>query len=666
MVTRLARIFLLAWVLLFSLSAGAGGDAVGHALPTPGVFMPALHASAIGRQFDSAQAALQDYRAGRFEALPSNLGRGYRKDDVWLAFDLDKHTQPDGLYVLEVAPAFLDRVSAFLVSGNGEILALGQAGDQVPQDQNGLPSFKPAFVLPPQPTGARTVLLHIETSSTQSAIVSLYRMEDFVAQSATQGVVFGTVFAISIFILLMSAGLYALQRNNTYLFWFGYVSSTTGLWLCIDGVGYRYFPIQDLALLNAASSVLGALSMAFALLLVTRLFDFKRIARLLHRVLVYWAWFLILATLGGLMVNTLFVPGSLYLVTMPLLLVCVVLIVVQIAQGDRQSRLYGVPFIGFVSFSVYNLMANFGWVTYSFTSLYGWQIAGVLNLVSLQLAFLDQARRKDLQYKAEHNYFLKLLAHKNAELEERVSARTHDLQQALEQVSRSEAEQRQLLSMASHEFRTPAAVIKASLDSLQYLQAQIPPEVSQRLENMRLASQRMVGLANDLISQDRLQNRDLDPTNKQRIDLCELVQETCSMFTREPWLQIQLPPGPIWMDADPALIRIALNNLILNAQRHAQGEERGVSVRIADTDEGYILLQVLDQGPGIAAADRARVFERFVSGSTGSSAVHSSGLGLSIVQNIARSHAGSVYVGDNHPKGSIFTLRLPTRTRSGA
>lgn len=623
----------------------------------------ALHASPRGSQFATAEEALAAYRAGQFEPLEANLGRGYRKDAVWLAFELDASESLTGTQIIEVAPAFLDSIGAYLASQDGDILSLGQAGDQIAQHQTDLASFKPAFVLPRDRAGLNTVLLHIQSTSTQAAIVSLYSMETFIAESVKEGIVLGTVFALSIFIALMTTGLYVLQRKNIYLYWLGYVTTTTALWLCIDGVAYRYFPISNLTYLNVAASVLGSLSLAFAVLLLTNLFDFKRLSLLLHRVLVYWAWLLVFATILGLMLDTLFVPGQFYLFSMPLLMLGSGLIVVQAVRGDRQSRVFGLPFIGFAAFSIYNLMANFGWVAYSFTSLYGWQFAGVLNLIALQLAFLDQARRKELEYKLEHSHFLEVLAQKNAELEERVSVRTQALQEALEHVSSSESEQRQLLSMASHEFRTPAAIIKASLDSLQLLKSHIPPEVAQRLNNMRLASQQLVGLANDLISQDRLRNREQDPSSKQRIDLCELTKETCRIYTQDQWLTSSLPPEHIWIDADPALLRIAINNLILNAQRHAQGEDLGVTVHLVVAG-GDVLLQVGDQGPGIPAIDRVRVFERFFVRTTNHDSARSSGLGLSIVQTIAHSHGGSVYVEDNHPRGSLFTLRLPIKARA--
>lgn len=662
MVTRLSHLFLMLCVLLLASPALAHEVQRPHG-HTSGEFTVPLQASPQGSQFSTVQTALEAYRAGQFETLAANLGRGYRKDEVWLGFDLDMRELQDALYILEVAPAFLDRISAYLVSEEGAIRTLGQAGDQVPQNQTRLASFKPAFVLPRLNSGRYTVMLHIQTSSTQAAIVSMYRMESFVAQSAMEGMVLGTVFAIGLFIALMTLGLYALERHPTYLFWLGYVGTTTALWFCIDGVAYRFIHFDNLAVLNVATSVLGALSLAFAMLLLTHLFNFKRSSVLLHRFLVYWAWMLILVTFTGLILDTLFVPGQLYLLSTPLLVLGAILIAVQALRGNRQSQLYGLPFIGFIGFSLYNLMANLGWATYSFGSLYGWQIAGVLNLISLQLAFLDQARKKDALYKTEHNYFLKLLAQKNTELEERVTARTQDLQEALEQVRRSESEQRQLLSMASHEFRTPAAVIKASLDSLKFLQSKIPPEVSQRLDNMRLASQRLVGLANDLINQDRLQNRALDPTNKQRIDLCKLAQETCSLYTDGTWLTLHAPSSPLWIDADPALLKIALHNLILNAQRHAQGEERGVSVKLSDAD-GHALLQVIDHGPGVPAANKTRIFERFFSGDSANASPHGSGLGLSIVQNIARSHGGNTLVEDNLPCGSIFTISLPSKARA--
>lgn len=144
-----------------------------HTLPLHG----RLQASPADTILETPEAALQAYRDGRFEILPEHLGRGYRRAPVWLALDIDLQALGQESAVLEVAPAFLDKVTAYLAQNGQPLRLLGRAGDQVPVADTPLQGLKPAFLLQPPHKGRATVLLLIETTSTQAAIVSLRRLQ---------------------------------------------------------------------------------------------------------------------------------------------------------------------------------------------------------------------------------------------------------------------------------------------------------------------------------------------------------------------------------------------------------------------------------------------------------------------------------------------------------
>ena len=231
------------------------------------------------------------------------------------------------------------------------------------------------------------------------------------------------------------------------------------------------------------------------------------------------------------------------------------------------------------------------------------------------------------------------------------------LAQALTHVERAESEQRQLLSMASHEFRTPAAMIKASLDSLLILNDLIPPEVAQRLDNIRKASQRLIKLANSLISHDRLQERALKPL-KQMIDLGQLVRDVINTYPSSDAVKVELPAHPVSLHADAALLDIALHNLLNNALRYhdALGLPICISIKEGhDNASRWLELRVADQGTGVADDEKEKIFQRFYSTKGGDS----DGLGLSIVQTIAQAHDGTACVMDNLPQGAVFVITLP-------
>jgi two-component system, sensor histidine kinase LadS len=109
----------------------------------------------------------------------------------------------------------------------------------------------------------------------------------------------------------------------------------------------------------------------------------------------------------------------------------------------------------------------------------------------------------------------------------------------LQQLAQSEASERELLRLAAHEFRTPAAIVKASVDSLALLDKDLPPEVVRRHHNIRLAVDRMTDLAGKLITRDRFQNAATAP-QKELLSLSVLVENAVSHYPPETPLRLTL------------------------------------------------------------------------------------------------------------------------------
>lgn len=227
------------------------------------------------------------------------------------------------------------------------------------------------------------------------------------------------------------------------------------------------------------------------------------------------------------------------------------------------------------------------------------------------------------------------------------------LQTTLGSLQKAESDQRELLAVASHEFRTPAAMIKSSLDSLRFIRHQIPDEVLTRLDNIRAASTRLMDLANTLIADDRLLAKSMSPV-LESLDIGSLIIETTAAYSAEHRLDVRLPPASPRVSGDPALLRIALHNLIDNAFAHNAAATDPVSVELVVTD-GFAAIYIGDTGPGIPDALKEKVFERHFS----AHGELTKGIGLSIVRAVANSHHGNVQVEDNQPQGATLVLRLP-------
>lgn len=223
----------------------------------------------------------------------------------------------------------------------------------------------------------------------------------------------------------------------------------------------------------------------------------------------------------------------------------------------------------------------------------------------------------------------------------------------LEQRSDDESRWRNLLALASHEFRTPAAQIKMSLDSLRIQADGIPPEIARRLENIDAAAQRLTRLSNTLLTQERLDDPAL-VARESNLDLSVLLRESLDAYRAGARIELDLPALPVRVGGDPTQLRIAVQNLVDNALEHGGQDGGPIRVFLRQTSQS-IEIGVADAGPGIADEHKPHVFDRFRSQRGG----FARGLGLSIVATIARNHGGDALVRDNVPRGTVISIRLP-------
>lgn len=635
-----------------------------------------LHASLSGASPATPEEALTRYRSGGFEPLPAYLGRGYRQESVWLGFDMDVRADAPRIVIVDVGPAYLDEVRAYQINAAGVITPLGRAGDQVPPDEIFMRGLRPAFAI--RPADGSTVLLEIRTSSTQAAIVKLHAGARYPALQSAESLLFGVVLAISVVMALGALALYRLFRDRAYLVWMAYVLLTGTHFMALDGVISLYADWDDRSLLNLTTNVNSVLLFATGALLLTRLFQFEQIHPWLDRLFSGWAVVMVVPLLAIPFLGA-WVVGVLGSLGLPLYVLGIVLTCVQIVRGNRASRLYGPVFILHLFASLLNILAILGLWPFSDFTLYAWQLTSLLNLLSLQVSMFMRMREQLAETARQRRHFVQALNSKNAELEHQVAERTASLAQALRDVQQAESEQRQLLSMASHEFRTPAAMIKTSLDSLRFLASQIPVDVAQRLRNIEHASTRMIDLSNSLINQDRLRELALRP-NLAAVDLRELMADVVARYGHDPASasRVLMEPSSASLEAvlttvraDAALISIALHNLIDNALQHAGRVDVAAAadsaIRVSlDVQAEHVELRVADRGPGIPDGEKAKIFERFYSLAKRRAAkpsspgrIYGDGLGLSIVHAIARAHGGAAYAADNPGGGAVLGVCLP-------
>jgi two-component system OmpR family sensor kinase len=237
------------------------------------------------------------------------------------------------------------------------------------------------------------------------------------------------------------------------------------------------------------------------------------------------------------------------------------------------------------------------------------------------------------------------------------------LAEQLAQEQRLALQQRNFVSMASHEFRTPMTIIDGHARRLIKLKDSISPaEIGERAGKMRSAVLRMTQLIDNLLNSSRL----IDGGGGQyfhpaEIDVATLLQEVCELHREMvPGARIaeRIATAPMRMVGDPKLLFQVFSNLLSNAIKYSP--DGGVIAVDAALASDEVVVTIADHGIGIPAGDLDRLFERYHRGSNVSGIV-GTGVGLYLVKMVVDMHGGAVAVESTEGEGARFTIRLPRK-----
>lgn len=219
--------------------------------------------------------------------------------------------------------------------------------------------------------------------------------------------------------------------------------------------------------------------------------------------------------------------------------------------------------------------------------------------------------------------------------------------------------ERRFVADASHELRTPLALLQTELE-LALRRPRTREELEGALRSASEETHRLVRLAEDLLLIARADQGPL-PIRREEVDADRLLADVTARFaTRARTLgrELRAEPSELRLDVDPLRVEQALGNLVDNALTHGEGD-----VELRATGVGpSVELHVLDEGEGFSQEFRARAFDRFSRGDearTGSG----SGLGLSIVELVARAHGGAAGARNRPEGGADVWLLVPAAAR---
>jgi signal transduction histidine kinase len=238
--------------------------------------------------------------------------------------------------------------------------------------------------------------------------------------------------------------------------------------------------------------------------------------------------------------------------------------------------------------------------------------------------------------------------------DDEISALDHGLGAAFARLRKAKETRDEFIARAAHELKTPLGVMAAEMD-LALSRERSSEELRAALASSRGEVRRLSELSTKLLDLSAVHGVELDLVD---VDFVRLVYESLDQHgaaLEQQRIQLRVEaPEQLIVRADPLLVRQAVENLLANAIRYSP--EGGALQLTVTCDENSARLDVRDEGPGVPAMEREKIFEPFVRGARAQGP--GTGLGLSIVQAIAARLQGSIEIVPSE-RGAWFRLHIP-------
>jgi PAS domain S-box-containing protein len=242
----------------------------------------------------------------------------------------------------------------------------------------------------------------------------------------------------------------------------------------------------------------------------------------------------------------------------------------------------------------------------------------------------------------------------------------HALEDARREAERANRAKDEFMAMLGHELRNPLAPI---LTAVQLMRLRGPEGNASKLDVVERQVKHMLRLVDDLLDVSRIA-RGKVALSREPVELASVVAKAIEMAeplvdANRHHLTVEVPRSGLEVDVDPARMAQVVSNLLTNAAKYTPSQGRIVVHARRESDD--VVLEVQDNGIGIAPQLLPRVFDLFTQGRQGVERAQGGlGLGLAIVQSLVKLHGGSVSAASAGPdRGSTFTIRLPALRARG-
>ncbi|MGZ8545366.1 MAG: sensor histidine kinase [Flavisolibacter sp.] len=220
---------------------------------------------------------------------------------------------------------------------------------------------------------------------------------------------------------------------------------------------------------------------------------------------------------------------------------------------------------------------------------------------------------------------------------------------------RLQLQQQNFVMAITHELKTPIAVSRLNLETLQRHKLD-EPKREKLLQLTLQETMRLDALINNILISSQL-DVNAYSMNKEELNLSDLVQDVAVHFAaRYPDRKLNIHITPeVDLTGDALLLKLMLSNFLENANKYSPADQ-SIGLKLSRNNK-YVLLEVSDLGSGINADEKKEVFKKFYRiGNETTRVAKGTGLGLYLCKKIAEDHKGTVVITDNQPQGSNFIV----------
>ncbi len=572
-----------------------------------------------------------------FEPVLNTRGPGYTKNTVWYRapFVVDDRLATDqNAAFIRVGAAYLNDIALSIISGEtGQTVWWDHVGDRVPPRADQLTSPYPTLQWPELSSGHYWLTIGVKTNSAHVFEAKLLPESTMIASTGQDSYLKGVYLGV----LIVAFGIYLafgmLSRDKAVCWYSVYILAMFFINLGVSGYAHLMFtsfwPLASDAITGSgtALSIGSSLIMWCYIIRVNEYFPktFRAIAS-----------FAALAMLGFVTSTSdwYIIYAKLFFISDICLLVVLLILLVYISFREKNLMRYsflmvalGIPTIAVIV----HLMMLTGLTPINAFTQNIYPMSSTVHIVMIGIAMGFRTFK---------------LAHGRAEA---FSTSQHADQLA--------GEQRTFITMLSHEFRTPLAIIQRSAEILGLHLQNEQQAIISRLATIRSNAGQLSSLVDAFLTKDTLDNAAFT-TSREAVAIDTFLSELIARRHREvPGQNISLLHLEMAVvEIDRVLMERAILNLIENARKYAPGAAVWVSSERAAN--GYLYIRVVDEGPGIPVEELGNVLDAFYRGRDAAK-TQGVGLGLHLTNRIIKAHDGTLSLSVGEKGGTTVLIKLP-------